>query len=42
MGLLTSVLGSELNPATYIVVNEEPADAWRYEGRTQESRQQAV
>ena len=28
MGLLTSVLGSELNPATYIVVNEVPANAW--------------
>jgi len=42
MGLLTSVLGSELNPATYIVVNEVPANAWGYDGRTQESRQQAV
>jgi 4-oxalocrotonate tautomerase len=42
MGLLTSVLGSELNPATYIVVNEVPANAWGYDGRTQESRQLAV
>ena len=42
MRLLTSVLGSELNPATYIVVNEVPANAWGYDGRTQESRQLAV
>jgi len=42
MGLLTSVLGSELNPATYIVVNEVPANAWGYDGRTQQSRPQAV
>ncbi|HTG08160.1 MAG TPA: tautomerase family protein [Bradyrhizobium sp.] len=42
MQLLTSVLGSELNPVTYIVVNEVPANAWGYDGRTQESRQLAV
>jgi 4-oxalocrotonate tautomerase len=42
MRLLTSVLGSELNPATYIVVNEVPANAWGYDGRTQESRLLAV
>lgn len=42
MRLLASVLGSELNPATYIVVNEVPANAWGYDGRTQESRLLAV
>ena len=42
MRLLTGVLGSELNPATYIVVNEVPANAWGYDGRTQESRLLAV
>jgi phenylpyruvate tautomerase PptA (4-oxalocrotonate tautomerase family) len=39
---LTSVLGSELNPVTYIVVNEVPANAWGYDGRSQESRLAAV
>jgi 4-oxalocrotonate tautomerase len=42
MRLLTSVLGSELNPVAYIVVSEVPANAWGYDGRTQESRQLAV
>jgi 4-oxalocrotonate tautomerase len=42
MRLLASVLGSELNPATYIVVNEVPANSWGYDGRTQESRLLAV
>ena len=42
MRLLTGVLGSELNPATYIIVNEVPANAWGYDGRTQESRLLAV
>jgi len=42
MRLLASVLGSELNPVTYIVVSEVPANAWGYDGRTQESRQLAV
>jgi 4-oxalocrotonate tautomerase len=38
MRLLKSVLGSELHPATYVVVTEVPANAWGYDGRTQESR----
>jgi 4-oxalocrotonate tautomerase len=42
MRLLTSVLGSELSPATYVVVSEVPADSWGYDGRTQQSRLLAV
>jgi 4-oxalocrotonate tautomerase len=42
MGLLKSVLGSELSPATYIVVAEVPAHSWGYDGRTQESRRQSA
>src|SRR5882757_9474940 len=42
MRLLRSVLGAELHPATYVVVNEVPANAWGYDGRTQESRQLAA
>jgi 4-oxalocrotonate tautomerase len=42
MRLLRSVLGSELNPATYVVVNEVSANSWGYDGRTQESRMLAV
>jgi 4-oxalocrotonate tautomerase len=42
MRLLKSVLGSELHPATYVVVTEVPANAWGYDGRTQESRQLAA
>jgi 4-oxalocrotonate tautomerase len=42
MRLLRSVLGSELNPATYVVVNEVSANSWGYDGRTQESRLLAV
>ena len=42
MRLLRSVLGSELNPATYVVVNEVSANSWGYDGRTQESRTLAV
>jgi 4-oxalocrotonate tautomerase len=38
MRLLKSVLGSELHPATYVVVTEVPANSWGYDGRTQESR----
>jgi len=42
MRLLTSVLGSELSPATYVVVSEVPADSWGYDGRTQQRRLLAV
>jgi 4-oxalocrotonate tautomerase len=42
MRLLRSVLGAELSPATYVVVTEVPAQAWGYDGRTQESRLQAA
>jgi 4-oxalocrotonate tautomerase len=42
MRLLKSVFGSELSPATYIVINEIPAQSWGYDGRTQESRRQAA
>jgi 4-oxalocrotonate tautomerase len=42
MRLLKSVLGSELHPATYVVVTEVPANAWGYDGRTQQSRQLAA
>jgi 4-oxalocrotonate tautomerase len=38
MRLLKSVLGSELHPATYVVVTEVPANSWGYDGRTQENR----
>jgi 4-oxalocrotonate tautomerase len=38
MTLLRAVVGSELDPATYVVVNDVPANAWGYDGRTQESR----
>lgn len=40
MKLLKGVLGSELSPATYVVVDEVPAQSWGYDGRTQESRRQ--
>ncbi len=36
--LLASVLGAGLPLATYVVVDEVPAQAWGYGGRTQESR----
>jgi 4-oxalocrotonate tautomerase len=38
MRLLKNVFGAELNPATYIVIAEVPAQSWGYDGRTQESR----
>lgn len=38
MKLLKSTFGSELSPATYVVVEEVPAQSWGYDGRTQESR----
>jgi 4-oxalocrotonate tautomerase len=38
MTLLRNVLGSELHPATYVVVNDMQANAWGYDGRTQQSR----
>jgi 4-oxalocrotonate tautomerase len=40
MRLLKSVFGSKLNPATYVVIAEVPAQSWGYDGRTQESRRQ--
>jgi 4-oxalocrotonate tautomerase len=42
MRLLKSVFGSELSPATYVVLTEVPAQSWGYDGRTQESRRQAA
>jgi 4-oxalocrotonate tautomerase len=42
MKLLKHVFGGELNPATYIVIAEVPAQSWGYDGRTQESRRQAA
>jgi 4-oxalocrotonate tautomerase len=40
MKSLRGVFGSELSSATYIVVEEVPAQSWGYDGRTQESRRQ--
>jgi 4-oxalocrotonate tautomerase len=40
MKLLRNVFGSELSSATYVVVEEIPAESWGYDGRTQESRRQ--
>jgi 4-oxalocrotonate tautomerase len=40
MKMLKGVFGSELSPATYVVVDEVPAQSWGYDGRTQESRRQ--
>lgn len=40
MRLLKNVFGSELSPATYVVIAEVPAQSWGYDGRTQESRRQ--
>jgi 4-oxalocrotonate tautomerase len=34
---LEALLG-KVNPASYIVIHEVPADAWGYQGQTQESR----
>jgi 4-oxalocrotonate tautomerase len=42
MKLLKHVFGGELNPATYVVLAEVPAQSWGYDGRTQESRRQAA
>jgi 4-oxalocrotonate tautomerase len=42
MALLKSVFGPGLNPATYVVVTEVPANSWGYDGRTQESRRLLV
>jgi 4-oxalocrotonate tautomerase len=36
--LLKAVLGAELPLATYVVVDELPADAWGYDGLTQAHR----
>jgi 4-oxalocrotonate tautomerase len=40
MNLLRSTFGTELSSATYIVLEEVPAQSWGYDGRTQESRRQ--
>ena len=40
MKLLRGVFGPELSSATYVVVEEVPAQSWGYDGRTQESRRQ--
>lgn len=40
MNLLRNTFGSELSPATYIVLDEVSAQSWGYDGRTQESRRQ--
>ncbi|MDI1343527.1 MAG: tautomerase family protein [Pseudolabrys sp.] len=42
MTLLKNVFGPDLNPATYVVVTEVPANSWGYDGRTQESRRLLV
>lgn len=38
MSLLRSVLGPDLNPVSYVIVHEVPADGWGYDGRTQADR----
>lgn len=40
--LLRDVLGPDLPLATYVVVDEIAADAWGYDGVTQEGRRQAA
>ncbi|NTB87676.1 tautomerase family protein [Agrobacterium tumefaciens] len=40
--LLREVLGPELPVATYVVIHEIGADAWGYDGRTQEARRLSV
>ncbi|MBI5128184.1 MAG: tautomerase family protein [Rhodopseudomonas palustris] len=42
MEVLKAVLGPELQPATYVVVDEVPAQSWGYDGRTQDSRRQTA
>ena len=42
MQLLKSVFGPELSTATYIVVDEVPAQSWGYDGRTQDARRLAA
>jgi 4-oxalocrotonate tautomerase len=42
MRLLKTVFGPDLSPATYIVVDEVPAQSWGYDGQTQESRRLAA
>ena len=43
MQLLNQVLGAaELHPATYVVIDEIPADAWGYGGRTQDARRHSA
>jgi 4-oxalocrotonate tautomerase len=40
--LLRNVLGGNLPTATYVVVDEKAADAWGYDGLTQEHRRQGA
>jgi 4-oxalocrotonate tautomerase len=43
MQLLKNVLGAEeLHPATYVAIDEVAADAWGYDGRTQDARRHAA
>jgi 4-oxalocrotonate tautomerase len=41
MRLLRRVVGTELHPATYVVVTEVPGNSWGYDGRTQDSRKES-
>ena len=40
MKSLRGIFGAELSSATYVVLDEVPAQSWGYNGRTQESRRQ--
>ena len=40
--LLQEVMGDALPVVTYVVIDEVPADAWGYGGRSQERRRQAL
>ncbi|MGQ3211043.1 MAG: tautomerase family protein [Shinella sp.] len=40
--LLEEILGSQLNPVTYVVIRDIAMENWGYGGRTQESRRIAM
>lgn len=42
MALLQEVMGAALPIATYVVIDEVPADSWGYGGRSQERRRRAM
>ena len=42
MALLQEVMGAALPIATYVVIDEVPADSWGYGGRSQERRCRAM